>query len=864
MNKLSVITSFFIILVIALGFLSCDKEPSFEKTWPAGVKRDWAGPEFWANRLQDWQVANGRLECVRKDDNRPLRTVHLLTTTIQANNQPASFSVNTGLIEENQAVSSSAATGFLVGAGGKDLEYRGAALIHNTPAPHVGYFAGMDANGKVFINEEGGLPQYPEGEQSGNHELLKDLRLKVEIIPGTGDKSTLKISAFNTEGELINESSQPEIPNDKLEGNIALVSHPGDGEHTNRFWFNELEIKGGRMAYQPKQKLGPVAFTMYTLSDGVMKLTAQLMPIAENDEQTASLEIKENGEWKKLARADIITPGYTATFKVKNWNSQMDFPFRVVYHLITGDKEKQAYHYEGLIRKEPMQQETLSVAALACYSHCFSNTDGNGGMPGWINWDYDVFRNIKANWNGLEDVYTAKNIWFPNQDIVDNLKIDNPDLLAFTGDQVYEFKPTGAIYNRGEETIKDYLYKWYLFGWSFREIMDNRPTICIPDDHDVYQGNLWGRGGMKSPPGNRWNDGGYTESAEFVKMVERTQTDHLPDPFDPTPIKQGIEVYYTDMNYGGISFAIIEDRKFKTPPSLDLEQDTLLGERQLNFLNYWVGDWKEDIKMKSVISQTIFAAVNTRNGERNKDPDANGSLPDKRDEALEIIRKGFAFMIAGDQHLGTVVHHGIEEYNDAGYSFAVPSTGCVWPRFWKPDEPEYAKDKDPGNYTGEYEDAFGNKITVEAVGNPHITGHEPSYLHDLGTGYGIIRFDKQNLKIKMELYHRYSDLSKSDPEQYKGWPVTIDAMQNYERQAEAYLPMIKVEGIEYPLIQVIDESNDELVYSVRIKENQFAPKVFKDGKYTVKVGEASGPGMKVYRGLESLSEKTDITLNVSF
>ena len=54
---------------------------------------------------------------------------------------------------------------------------------------------------------------------------------------------------------------------------------------------------------------------------------------------------------------------------------------------------------------------------------------------------------------------------------------------------------------------------------------------------------------------------------EYVKEVERAQTSHLPDPFDPTPIERGIGTYYTHLNWGRISFAIIEDRKFKTGPA---------------------------------------------------------------------------------------------------------------------------------------------------------------------------------------------------------------------------------------------------------------------------------------------------------
>ena len=61
-------------------------------------------------------------------------------------------------------------------------------------------------------------------------------------------------------------------------------------------------------------------------------------------------------------------------------------------------------------------------------------------------------------------------------------------------------------------------------------------------------------------------DGGYFMPVPYVKMVERAQTSHLPDPYDPTPVQRGIGVYYTKYRWGRISFAIIEDRKFKTGP----------------------------------------------------------------------------------------------------------------------------------------------------------------------------------------------------------------------------------------------------------------------------------------------------------
>ncbi len=46
--------------------------------------------------------------------------------------------------------------------------------------------------------------------------------------------------------------------------------------------------------------------------------------------------------------------------------------------------------------------------------------------------------------------------------------------------------------------------------------------------------------------------------------MERTETSHLPDPYDPRPLQQGIHRYHTDLVYGRVSFAVLEDRKFKT------------------------------------------------------------------------------------------------------------------------------------------------------------------------------------------------------------------------------------------------------------------------------------------------------------
>src|SRR5690606_21014676 len=108
------------------------------------------------------------------------------------------------------------------------------------------------------------------------------------------------------------------------------------------------------------------------------------------------------------------------------------------------------------------------------------------------------------------------------------------------------------------------------------------------------------------------------------------------------------------------------------------------------------------------------------------------------------------------------------------------------------------------------------------------------------------------------------DVTADDAQQYKGWPVTIDQMDNYGRKAMAYLPTFHVSGINDPVIQIIYEPTEEIVYTVRIKGNQIQPKVFKDGLYTVKIGEQPDQ-MKTYPGLDAQEEEeNDQVIHVAF
>lgn len=474
-----------------------------------------------------------------------------------------------------------------------------------------------------------------------------------------------------------------------------------------------------------------VAFGLYTVHANVLKLTAQLYPLYPNETRTISLSLFKNGKWSMVQKQDVNELGWSALFRIENWDYSKDTKYRIMHG--------EGAYFEGTIRKTPDYKNEIVMAALSCNS----NKD----------------RGMRKNY-------------------VSNINYQDPDIMFFAGDQSYDHTEHTAA--------------WLKFGLQFRETFRNRPCITIPDDHDIGQGNLWGENGKLSTAEGS-SDGGYRYHPEYVKMVERCQTGHLPDPYDPTPIEQGIGVYYTNLILGGIDFAILEDRKFKSgpegkipkqgprpdhirnpdynPKSIDLEGLTLLGKRQLNFLKDWGAS--KSATMKVVLSQTGFCGGAHIHGSMDNrlhaDLDSNGWPQSGRNKALTLIKNANAVHIAGDQHLATVIQHGIQDYGDGPWAFVVPAiVNDYYSRWWWPEDEKAGANPNKNTslpWTGDYLDGFGNKISMKAYVNPE----SPSS----GGGYGLIRFNKEEKNITFECWPRNTDVTRGDATQFEGWPITI-------------------------------------------------------------------------------------------
>ena len=95
-------------------------------------------------------------------------------------------------------------------------------------------------------------------------------------------------------------------------------SKPGTQRKGNvNFWFADWKISGSKVKKYPERIFGPILFSQYTLSKGILKITAQMAPVGEQDGKTVELQIKNENKWQSVGSAEIDALARTAEFKVR-------------------------------------------------------------------------------------------------------------------------------------------------------------------------------------------------------------------------------------------------------------------------------------------------------------------------------------------------------------------------------------------------------------------------------------------------------------------------------------------------------------------------------------------------------------------
>ena len=187
-----------------------------------------------------------------------------------------------------------------------------------------------------------------------------------------------------------------------------------------------------------------ILWSQYLQHQGTMKLLVHLDtdPTEAYNGEVVTLWLREgkSDEWTETQTQPVHSLTATALFELESWPRHEERLFKVT----TGESE-----WEGTFKAEPKEGSVLKVAGFSCH----------------------------------------KDIGWPWTEAIGEVIDHDPDLVIFTGDQIYENDYGSPMFRAMTEEevpkgMKNYLEKYRKFGEAFGELMRDRPTIMITDDHD--------------------------------------------------------------------------------------------------------------------------------------------------------------------------------------------------------------------------------------------------------------------------------------------------------------------------------------------------------------------------------------------
>lgn len=782
------------------------------------------------------------VECRNSKAGTSGRTLALLTRTIEGPvTEPIRLELRLGTPGEAGAKwRNGAHAGLLFAVGGPGVHYQRSALVQQAPAADGGLLLSVNHEGRLRISsfhdpiERAGYWTVPGNVDFDGLRVLAEADQRVGLDEGPiqvtlsyephGDPARLGSGRLSviawahgatepTSPDRIASLIIDDFPEADLAGSLSLFSALGAEDSSLGFAFSDFRLTGA--TEHPERAMGPILATTYlvdrsTEAEGgsTLRLTAHLAALGDGDGHTAELWLQgDRGHWELAGTSTRTTDGSDlACFEVNGYRDLPDGearPYKVelpglaridAAPLSTGSAARGST-FGGLIQAEPQPTEDWVLASLSCLKN----------QVGPIAW----------NGSGL---------WFPHEQLVERVLAADPDFLYFSGDQIYEGDITGPNRQDLDLSIEDYQTKYRRFLWAFRDLLRDRPSVMVPDDHDVFHGNLWGAGGVhaRARDGLSAQDsGGYSMPAEFVNVVHRSLTSNLPPTRVSPVIGKGITTYTTDFTWGGVDFAVLADRMWKDSPSVavpgadfkngwsqaegfdllasDSPGASLLGDEQEAFLAEWASTKQPSAWTKVALSQSPFACEHSLPADTKSDAtvgrqqpplpgeypendapvadgDSNGWPQAARNRAVEILAEAGALHLCGDQHLGTVSWYGVDTWRDGTVAFTSPAMGNTWPRRWMPAEPganrpvSASGEPSTPRYTGDYLDGFGNRITMLAVANPEENGLEPKLQMNRAPGFGLVRFQPSQARIALEAWPTWDADSM-----YPGWPIFVNA-----------------------------------------------------------------------------------------
>lgn len=572
----------------------------------------------------------------------------------------------------------------------------------------------------------------------------------------TGKNARITFSARQKRRSL---SFAVTLPAGKLRGGLSLLTSsnqmqgggvPRKGPYDKTpimqmLRFTAVQLSGSMVSSNPRIAYGPIAFATYAVSGGTLRLRAQLAPIGRAFVSMHAMPQPTAGSrWRRVASAWSGRDTHAAVLSVPKWDASRKnkFSLRVKWNGKT-------HTFTGEVQKAP--QGKFRLAAMSC----------------------------------------DKGYVYPQHGVALQVQKARPHIVAFLGDQFY----SGVkMSKRSTDVLETFQATWLRFGLAWRHVLRNHASVLLPDDHDVGQGNLWGSGGrrLRDRPSTMSMDdwfmqGGYALPPRLLRYVEDVHTGHLPPPAWKKRLEAGMTPFFTSINWGSVSLAILEDRKFKSGP-LSLSKKhrfygtggDLLGAKQEAFLQRWTKRKMPGIRVKLALSGTPFGNLATHQYfpmyTNRYNYDSGGWPVAARHRVVRTLGNAGVLSIHGDQHFAMVCKLGVKKYGDGGHAVMVPGIANGFPRTWWPGVKPRSAPKKGAKFTGRFLDGWDNPTEVLAVANPEVgswnldTDKNPlKVAYRRASGWGLIDVDVSKLEAKVSMYRT----GGKQGEQFDGFPVIL-------------------------------------------------------------------------------------------
>ena len=266
--------------------------------------RVWLGADFWSVPLEDWKIENGRIECIGTLSN---SRVNLLTyRLIGSGNLNVSFRF--GMLEDGSTPGRTGIRLAMTDPTDTDNSYRSVCYFGQ------GIDVGVQTDGKLFINDQ--ATDLPSGFD------YSKMTMNIKAVSNEDEKE-LKVAVSDRNG-LESELTSTHI--DNLQGMIAFVNYFSQGSMNEmdvpKFWFDDIKMSGSMVEATPENAFGPILFSMYTLSKGIMKMSAQMPPLGVDDNKTVKLQLLKNSRWQDVFDFPVMNETIPIDFWQRARNNQ--------------------------------------------------------------------------------------------------------------------------------------------------------------------------------------------------------------------------------------------------------------------------------------------------------------------------------------------------------------------------------------------------------------------------------------------------------------------------------------------------------------------------------------------------------------